>query len=108
MYQHEGQHECMTCGKRFHEKYQLSNHAKSHAGPFACTQCPRTFEKRSSLRSHLSSHDGFRRLLDCPFTGCGKQYRRGGCLNRHIKSVSQVYGQNPCDSDPKRHPNLRW
>ncbi|KAJ9501469.1 hypothetical protein H2202_003263 [Exophiala xenobiotica] len=105
MYQHEGQHECMTCGKRFHEKYQLSNHAKSHAGPFACTQCPKTFEKRSSLRSHLPSHDGFRRLLDCPYTGCGKQYRRGGCLNRHIKSVSLPV-RTRCDSDPKRHPQI--
>ncbi|KAK5445163.1 hypothetical protein LTS15_010254 [Exophiala xenobiotica] len=95
MYQHEGQHECMTCGKRYHEKYQLSNHAKSHAGPFACTQCPKMFEKRSSLRSHLPSHEGFRRLLDCPYTGCGKQYRRGGCLNRHIKSAHQA-GEDYC------------
>lgn len=100
MYQHEGQHECMTCGKRFHEKYQLSNHAKSHAGPFACTLCPKTFEKRSSLRSHLPSHEDFRKLLACPFAGCGKQYRRGGCLNRHIKSVSlrQAFDPTPPSS----------
>lgn len=87
MYEHDGQHECTVCGKRYHEKYQLSNHEKSHAGPHSCTQCDKIFEKRSSLRSHLTTHDGHPKLLACPVSGCGKQYRRGGCLNRHVKSV---------------------
>lgn len=87
MYEHEGQHECTICGKRYHEKYQLSNHEKSHAGPHPCAECPKIFETRSSLRSHLATHEDSPKLLACPVSGCGRHYRRGGCLNRHVKSV---------------------
>lgn len=87
---HEGQHVCPTCGKKFLEKNQLGNHKKSHDGPFPCTLCPKVFPKRAALTSHVRTHDPLRRTVKCPVEGCGKQYRRGGCLNRHMKSVCAV------------------
>ncbi|KAI1614922.1 hypothetical protein EDD37DRAFT_564184 [Exophiala viscosa] len=89
MHEHEGQHICPICAKTFPEKNQLGNHKKSHDGPFACTICPKVFPKRAALTSHSRTHDPFRRTVKCTVEGCGKQYRRGGCLNRHMKSAHQ-------------------
>lgn len=87
MYELEGQHECPTCGRRFQQKYNLSNHEKIHAGPFACTECLQKFKTRAILRSHLRSHNPDPVMKQCPEKDCNKQYKRGGCLNRHIKTV---------------------
>ncbi|KIV86867.1 hypothetical protein PV11_02448 [Exophiala sideris] len=89
MHEHADQHVCPLCGKAFPEKNQLGNHKKSHEGPFACTVCPKVFPKRAALSSHLRTHDPLRRTVKCTVEGCGKQYRRGGCLNRHVKSAHQ-------------------
>lgn len=87
MYIHEDQFECPICGKSFREAGGLTLHKRTHAGPITCGCCFRTFKKQANLSKHMKYHNPNREKRRCHIEGCGKEYARGGCLNRHIKTV---------------------
>lgn len=91
MRDHDGNFECSACHQVFTERCNLVSHAKVHQGPFPCETCGKVFKKRANLTTHEKIHDGNQNFVECLIHGCSKKYKRGGDLNRHIKSVS-----NPC------------
>ncbi|DBA00829.1 TPA: hypothetical protein N0F65_008472 [Lagenidium giganteum] len=77
------------CGRRFHRKFTLNEHIKTHTGvkPFKCpvAGCEKLFSTSGNLARHKRLHPSIR-FLPCPLPGCKRTFVADNKLRIHLKS----------------------
>ncbi|CAH1957886.1 unnamed protein product [Acanthoscelides obtectus] len=80
---------CNQCGKTFVTKHALSNHLALHkleeddAFNLTCTICSSVFNSKALFRNHMRTHND--RIKEFLCNECGKDFRRKGLLDAHLK-----------------------
>ncbi|KAE8914059.1 hypothetical protein PF005_g25268 [Phytophthora fragariae] len=76
-----------TCGGRFHRKFTLHEHMKTHTGeqPHECpvAGCGKRFSTSGNLARHRKLHSV--RKLNCPTPHCSREFTSREKLMRHLK-----------------------
>ncbi|EDW70475.1 zinc finger protein ZFP2 [Drosophila virilis] len=72
---------CLTCGKVFSFKSDLTKHSRIHNGRYKCTHCSRAFNSSSTCKLHIRLHTG-ERPFKC--THCTAEFLRNDDLKRHM------------------------
>ena len=86
-------HACKYCDRVFNRRQNLLRHIKSHLNEreFQCQACGKAFNTQAYLKIHSKTHDESKRHQPddesnkhpCEF--CGKKFKRGDNLVRHVK-----------------------
>ncbi|KAG7385177.1 hypothetical protein PHYPSEUDO_001805 [Phytophthora pseudosyringae] len=76
-----------TCGGRFHRKFTLHEHMKTHTGeqPHQCpvAGCGKRFSTSGNLARHRKLHSVHK--LSCPTPHCSREFTNREKLMRHLK-----------------------
>ncbi|XP_052821418.1 zinc finger protein 844-like isoform X2 [Mya arenaria] len=82
-----GRTRCATCGKWFHSRQQLSQHALVHSGvrKYKCRFCDRAFKQPSHLHQHHRIHTG-EKPYTCSISGCNRAFPQLSNLNHHLRN----------------------
>ncbi|XP_064541122.1 zinc finger protein 271-like [Drosophila montana] len=72
---------CLTCGKEFSYKKDLTKHSRIHNGRYKCTHCSKAFYSSSTCKLHIRLHTG-ERPFKCKY--CTEAFLRKDDLKRHI------------------------
>jgi len=85
---------CKTCGKAFGGKRALNIHMETHSTVLLpCNLCGKMFKKKN-LPSHMKFvHEGSRDYV-CQYPGCGKAYKTGSHVRRHMKESGHYYNKD--------------
>ncbi|KAL1375027.1 hypothetical protein pipiens_017743 [Culex pipiens pipiens] len=87
---------CRYCADIVFSREALSDHAASHRGKYECGRCALEFINHRRFEKHRQvAHKAPSKALlrDCQY--CGKSFRRGMALARHVKT--HFAGQWTCD-----------
>ncbi|XP_039448352.1 zinc finger protein 26-like isoform X3 [Culex pipiens pallens] len=87
---------CRYCADIFFSREALSDHAATHRGKYECGRCALEFINHRRFGKHRQvAHKAPSKALlrDCQY--CGKSFRRGMALARHVKT--HFAGQWTCD-----------
>ncbi|XP_052101778.1 zinc finger protein OZF-like [Mytilus californianus] len=85
----ERPHQCSVCGKTFNRSHHVTRHMAIHLmskKQFKCEICSLDFHRKDHLQVHMKTHEPpVFRVKICPY--CGKCYKGGVRLNKHIKDL---------------------
>ena len=80
-------HICATCGKQFHEKYNLEAHFNTHDSEkfFDCVypKCTRRYKCKAEYTQHVKIHTDPQPPFSCPV--CNKAFDFKKYLDEHLK-----------------------
>ncbi|XP_062544311.1 zinc finger protein 267-like [Armigeres subalbatus] len=80
---------CDLCEKRFHRKYDLANHRRSHTNekPYKCCHegCDKAYKTRPGVTIHYRNQHSGEKLYKCSYGGCDKSYACSQLLKVHVR-----------------------
>ena len=84
-FHNEPSHQCEVCQKRFHKKWSLDKHRRTHTGekPYACSVCDKKFAHKSTLKIHQASHSDERKFK-CEVCPDDRWFKTKHALQKHM------------------------
>ncbi|XP_077289861.1 uncharacterized protein LOC143913754 [Arctopsyche grandis] len=85
-YERAKQHTCDVCGNKFHDRYGLRIHQRSHTGakPFSCNICGQEFSQQCNMERHVSAKHNKDKIFQCEL--CPRRYAYSSTLQEHVRN----------------------